>query len=872
AGTQTATAAVGGLSGSPVTFTATANPGNPAQLVKQAGDGQSATVNTSVAVAPSVSVKDAYGNAESGVNVTFTITGGGGAINGGAGPVIVATSAGGTAALTSWRLGTAAGANTLSASSGALTSVSFSASGTAGAATAISKSAGDGQSATVGSAVSTNPQVLVTDQFGNPVPSATVTFAVTSGGGQVNGGASAPVGTDAAGHASVTWTLGTTTGSNTMSATVGAVAPVSFTATGTAAAAQTLASAGGGGQTDTIGATLPTPYTVLVTDQFGNAVSGVNVTFTITAGGGAIDGGAGPVIKPTDGAGHTSVTRTLGTTAGTQTVQASASVPSGSPVTFTATANPGQATTIAANSATLLSGTVNTAVSPAPSVKVTDRGGNGVPGVSVTFAATSVASGTVSGGSASTSGTGVATVTSWTLDQTVGNDTVLATSAGLTGSPVRFVATSSPGPVDLAVSTLAAGSGSITACSTSCTTGGGTASTITATIKDQFGNVISGKTVTLSSTGTGNTFTPSASGTTSGGGVFSAAFSSTVAQGKTISAAVTGSGTLTQTAAVTVSPGSVSLSASTFTAGSSPITACSASCTTGGGTASLLTATVKDQFGNGISGATVTPSCSVGTSCTFNPASGTTNGSGVFTSTFNSTLAQAKTIQASVTGSGTVTQTAAVTVTAAAAASIVVNGGNNQTARVGTGVATAPSVLVRDAFNNAVPGATVTFSVTAGGGSLTAPTAPTTNASGIATLGGWTMGSSSADAANGTMANSLSASASGAGSTSFAASAIYILSGDVQPIYTGNCTGCHFTGGTAPDLSTGNSRGSTVNVVASCNSGFFRVAPGNATNSVVYRRIFDGGICGFMPPATSGLPAAQQKIIRAWINNGALNN
>ncbi|HEY6223812.1 MAG TPA: hypothetical protein VIW26_08505, partial [Gemmatimonadales bacterium] len=149
---------------------------------------------------------------------------------------------------------------------------------------------------------------------------------------------------------------------------------------------------------------------------------------------------------------------------------------------------------------------------------------------------------------------------------------------------------------------------------------------------------------------------------------------------------------------------------------------------------------------------------------------------------------------------------------------------------------------------------------------------PTTNASGVATLGGWTLGSTSADAANGTMANSLSASATGAGSTSFAASAIYILSGDVQPIYTGSCTGCHFTGGTAPDLSTGNSRGSTVNVVATCNSGFFRIAPSDATNSVLYRRISDGAICGFMPPATSGLSTAQQKIIRAWINNGALNN
>jgi hypothetical protein len=60
--------------------------------------------------------------------------------------------------------------------------------------------------------------------------------------------------------------------------------------------------------------------------------------------------------------------------------------------------------------------------------------------------------------------------------------------------------------------------------------------------------------------------------------------------------------------------------------------------------------------------------------------------------------------------------------------------------------------------------------------------------------------------------------------------------------------------------------------VASCNGSFFRVAPSSASTSVLYRRIFDGAICGFMPPGTSGLAAAQQTIIRAWINNGALNN
>ncbi|MGH7613743.1 MAG: beta strand repeat-containing protein, partial [Gemmatimonadales bacterium] len=860
-----ATGSVGGLTGSPVTFIATANHGNAAQLAKQAGDGQGATVNTTVSVPPAVIVKDAYGNAIAGAGVTFAVTGGGGSGTG----LNPTTDASGIATVGSWRLGTAAGPNVLQATSGALTPVTFTATGNPDVPASVAKQAGDGQSATVGTAVSTPPRVLVTDQFGNPVPGVTVSFAVTSGGGTVNGGSVTNVSSSGAGLASVAWTLGTTSGSNTMTATAGALTPATFTATATTGAPQALALQGGDGQADTIGTTLPTPYAVSVADQFGNPVSAVNVTFTITAGGGAINGMAGPVVVATNAGGTASVTRTLGTTAGTQTVQATASVPSGSPVTFTATANPGNPTTIAANSSIGLTGTVNTTVSPIPSVKVTDRGGNGVSGVAVTFAPSSAASGSVMGGSPSTGVTGVATVTSWTLDQIVGNDTLLATSSGLTGSPVRFVAASSPGAVSLSVSTLTASSSQITACNASCTTGGGTASTITATVKDQFGNVIAGRTVTLSSTGTANAFAPGASGTTDASGVFSATFSSTAAQAKTISGSVTGSGTLTQTAAVTVNPDVNTLLGSSVVTATSPIAASS------GSTLSTITVTVRDQFLNPVSGRTVTIAVSPVTGNTVTQPGSLTNASGQTTGTFSTTKAETKTATASVngTGGGSITDNALVTVTAAAASSIVVNAGNSQTVRVGTAVATDPSVLVRDAFLNPVPSASVTFTPS-GGGSVTGSPA-TTDAIGIATVTSWTLGSTGTENADGTFSNSLSASTAGAGSTSFSASAFYTLSGDVQPIYTASCAtaGCHVSGGTAPNLSAGSSRASTVGVTATCNPGFQRVQASNATNSVMYRRILDAGICStFMPPGTSGLNTTQQKIIRAWINNGALNN
>ena len=75
-------------------------------------------------------------------------------------------------------------------------------------------------------------------------------------------------------------------------------------------------------------------------------------------------------------------------------------------------------------------------------------------------------------------------------------------------------------------------------------------------------------------------------------------------------------------------------------------------------------------------------------------------------------------------------------------ATMAVNAGNNQSAAPSGQVTTAPSVLVKDSANNVVEGATVTFAVASGGGSLGASGTVVTNASGIATSPAWTLGSS----------------------------------------------------------------------------------------------------------------------------------
>jgi len=75
-----------------------------------------------------------------------------------------------------------------------------------------------------------------------------------------------------------------------------------------------------------------------------------------------------------------------------------------------------------------------------------------------------------------------------------------------------------------------------------------------------------------------------------------------------------------------------------------------------------------------------------------------------------------------------------------AAASMTVVTGANQSAAAGVAVSVPPSVLVRDYAGSPVTGTVVTFSVTSGSGSIVGGVV-TTDASGIATLGSWTLGS-----------------------------------------------------------------------------------------------------------------------------------
>jgi hypothetical protein len=322
------TVSAGALS---ATFSATPVAGAAATVAVNTGASQSATVGSVVTTAPSVRVTDTFGNPVAGAVVTFATTSGSGSASG----ATQTTNSSGVATVGGWTLGTTVGTHTLTATVGTLTPALITATATAGAAAAVTIVAGNGQSATVSTAVATAPSVRVTDAFGNNVSSIAVTFSVASGGGSVSGGSQT---TNSSGVATVTsWTLGSTAGANTLLASAaGVTSTVTFTATGTAGApAATPASvivSAGDNVAAMVSTAVPTRPAVLVRDASSNPVAGATVTFEVTSGGGSITGAT--VVTGASGV-ATVGSWTLGPTAGANTLTATVTGATGSPVTFT---------------------------------------------------------------------------------------------------------------------------------------------------------------------------------------------------------------------------------------------------------------------------------------------------------------------------------------------------------------------------------------------------------------------------------------------------------------------------------------------------------------------------------------------------------
>lgn len=202
--------------------------------------------------------------------------------------------------------------------------------------------------------------------------------------------------------------------------------------------ATSIAEAGGNGQSGTVGQPLPTPLAVVVTDDEGNPVGNVSVTWSVQGG-----GSVSATTVSTGSNGQASVTRVLGPEPGEQTTAASVSGLQGSPVTFVATAVEGPPVggiVITTNPpvAALSREVFDPAVQPA--VQVTDAGGPAA-GVQVTATIAS-GSGTLEGNTtATTDAAGMATFADLGIEGTGEHTLEFTTATGsVTSSPVNVSA------------------------------------------------------------------------------------------------------------------------------------------------------------------------------------------------------------------------------------------------------------------------------------------------------------------------------------------------------------------------------------------------------------------------------------------------
>jgi adhesin/invasin len=441
-GTTTVTATVG--TSTATTTLTTTTPAQPT-LTIVAGDQQSAVAGTTLPIAPSVLLKDGSGNAVPNAPVVFAVVSGGGSITGGT----TATNTSGVATLGSWTLGTAAGPNTLTATSGSL-SVTFTATGTTPAGPNHLVFGQGPPSPFVIGAPPVTISVHLFDGQNNAVPQSGVVVTMT---GTASPGPNFPVltaTTDNTGAA--TFIVPTYNGAP-------GTVTLDFSATGiTGVQTQAIPIVAGAG-TKLLLVTQPAatavnqaPFTtqpvVQLADAAGNPVStsGVQITATFASG----PTTPTPVLIQAGATTNASGQATFSGMAingafGVYTLSFSA--PGYTSVVSNAITNgAGPANTLQLLGGNGQNALVNTAVGVPPIAKVIDAQGNGVPGVDVTFTAvnsgSTVSNGTTTGTTVTvtTNSFGNAQLTAWTMSSTAGPHTVTASATVPNGSPVTFTA------------------------------------------------------------------------------------------------------------------------------------------------------------------------------------------------------------------------------------------------------------------------------------------------------------------------------------------------------------------------------------------------------------------------------------------------
>lgn len=287
-------------------------------LTPTGGKGQSGTVGTTLSQPISIQALNSLRQPVAGLQVTFSDGGVGGLFNSGNGNQFTTDSTG--TASTTYTLPQKAQTvfitvSTTTVQTPPYTVANFIETAVPGPATSIGLVSGGGQSGTVNTQLPLPIVVQLQDTYHNGVPGLKVKFGST-GIFTPN-----PATTGSNGDASVTYTLPTLAKLLALTAKYSGLT-ANIGETSLAGAPATLKIVSGNNQTAAINTLLPKPLVVSVTDQYGNPVSGVSVTF--------VDNGAGGTFSPsgsvtTTSHGQATVNYTTGSQSGAITITASAS-------------------------------------------------------------------------------------------------------------------------------------------------------------------------------------------------------------------------------------------------------------------------------------------------------------------------------------------------------------------------------------------------------------------------------------------------------------------------------------------------------------------------------------------------------------------
>ncbi|MGE0353698.1 MAG: hypothetical protein AB7I33_10150 [Gemmatimonadales bacterium] len=190
----------------------------------------------------------------------------------------------------------------------------------------------------------------------------------------------------------------------------------------------------GDAQTGTVGQPLAQPLRVQVTRD-GSPEAGVTVNWSTTG----VNATLNPASGTTAADGTASTQWTLGQGAGPQTAQASVPGAGGSPVGFSATAQPGPAAALTKSSGDNQTGVSGSPLPQSIVARVADQFGNPVTGTTVQWTVTG-GGGSVNPVSGGSNQQGLVSTT-WTLGAVDGPNALQAAATGLSGSPLTFNAT-----------------------------------------------------------------------------------------------------------------------------------------------------------------------------------------------------------------------------------------------------------------------------------------------------------------------------------------------------------------------------------------------------------------------------------------------